>query len=79
MKKINEILADSKICDYFKDEPVVEEPCCKHKALKIFAVIGVIAAVAGVAYALYRYFKPDYLEDYEDDFEDEDDMFEDED
>ena len=34
-----------------------------------FAIIGVIAAVAGIAYALYRYFKPDYLEDYEDDFD----------
>ena len=45
----------------------------------IFAIIGVIAAVAGVAYLLYRYFTPDYLEDFDDDFDDdfEDDFFED--
>lgn len=47
----------------------------KNSLLKVFAIIGVIAAVAGAVIALYKYFKPDYLEDYEDDFDDE---FEDE-
>ena len=44
----------------------------------ILAIIGVIAAVAGIAYAVYRYFTPDYLEDFEEDFDDdfEDDYFE---
>ena len=41
----------------------------------ILAVIGAVATVAAIAYAVYRYFTPDYLEDFEDDFEDE---FEDE-
>ena len=60
-----------KFCDFVDSEPVVIETSKKkNTALKVFAVIGVIVAVAGVAYALYRYFKPDYLEDYEDDFED---------
>ncbi len=73
MKKINELFADSRFYDYFKPAAVTEEPeCkCKNKVLKIFAIVGVVAAVAGIAYALYRYFKPDYLEDYEDDFEDD--------
>ena len=31
------------------------------------AVIGAIAAVAGIAYAVYNYFTPDYLEDFDDD------------
>lgn len=48
----------------------------------ILAIIGVIVVVAGVAYAVYRYLHPDYLEDFddefEDEFEDEDDVFEDE-
>ena len=37
--------------------------------------------VAAIAYAVYRYLTPDYLEDFEDDFDDdfEDDFFEDED
>ena len=39
-----------------------------------------IAAIAGIAYAVYRYFAPYYLEDYEDDVEDDfDDYLEDED
>lgn len=49
--------------------------------LWVFAVIGAIAAVAAIAYAVYRYLTPDYLEDFEDDFDDDfdDDFFEDED
>lgn len=42
-----------------------------------------VAAVAGIAYAAYRFMKPDYLEDYEDDIDDDfdydDDFFDDED
>ena len=38
--------------------------------------IGIVAAVAAVAYAVYRYLTPDYLEDFDDDFDDD---FEDED
>ena len=43
----------------------------------ILAIIGVIVAVAGIAYAVYRFFTPDYLEDFEEEFEDdfEDDYF----
>lgn len=45
----------------------MEEQKSKNKLLKVFAIIGVIAAVAGAVIALCKYFKPDYLEDYEDD------------
>ena len=50
----------------------------KHKncVLWALAIIGAIAAVAGIAYAVYRYMTPDYLEDFDEEFEDE---FEDED
>ena len=50
----------------------------------MLAIIGAVAAVAGICYAVYRHLTPDYLEDFEDDFEDEleeedaDDFFEDE-
>jgi hypothetical protein len=50
--------------------------------VKILAVIGAITVIAGIAYAVYRYFTPDYLEDLEDDFDDyfeDDDEFVDED
>lgn len=47
----------------------------------ILAIVGAVAAVAGIAYAVYRYMTPDYLDDFEDDFDDdfEDDFFDDED
>ena len=42
--------------------------------------LGAVLAVAGIAYAVYRFFTPDYLEDFEDDFDDDfdDDFFEEE-
>lgn len=51
------------------------------KASTVFAIIGVIVIVAAAAYGLYRFFAPDYLEDFEDDLDDEfeDDFFDDED
>ena len=45
----------------------------------ILAIIGAVAAVAGIAYAVYRYFTPDYFEDYDDDFDDDYDDDEEED
>ena len=32
----------------------------------ILIVIGVITVIAAAAYAIYRFFAPDYLEDFED-------------
>ena len=52
----------------------------KHKnaILWALAILGAIAAVAGIAYAVYRYMTPDYLEDFDEDFEDDfDDFFDD--
>lgn len=56
---------------------------CK-KAIKIAAGVAVaVAAIAGIAFAIYKFLTPNY-EDFEDDFdddffedEDEDDIFED--
>ena len=35
------------------------------------AIIGAIASVAGIAFAVYNFFTPDYLEDFEEDFDDD--------
>ena len=53
----------------------------KKTSLWILAIVGTVAAIAAIAYGVYRYFAPDYLEDFEEDFEDdfEDDYFEEED
>ena len=46
---------------------------------RIIAIVLCLAAIAGIAYALYRYFKPDYDDDFIDEFDDDfDDEFEDE-
>ena len=40
-------------------------------------MIGVIAAVAAISYAVYRHLNPDYLDDFEDEFEEDDEDDED--
>ena len=51
----------------------------KNTVLWELAIIGAVAAVVGIAFAVYRFFAPDYLEDFEEDFDDDyDDYFEDE-
>lgn len=53
-----------------------EEEKCKNVIVWVLAILGAVAAVAGIAYAVYRFFTPDYLEDFEDDFDDDfDDYF----
>ena len=81
MKRIDDLV------DYIQDLKDTYSVCEKKKEEKnsntllwILAIIGAVAAVVGIAYAVYRYMTPDYLEDFEDDFDDdfEDDFFEDE-
>ena len=43
----------------------------KNTIIWALAIIGAIAAVAGIAFAVYKFFTPDYLEDFEDDFDDD--------
>lgn len=73
MNKIDEILAQLK-----KQEADAQKP--QRVILWTLAVIGSISAVAGIAYAVYRFFAPEIIEDFDDDFDDEDfdDFFEDE-
>lgn len=74
--KLSDIEALNKIVGYKKEEEKKTSPL-----IWVFAIIGVIVAVAGIAFLAYKYFQPDYLEDFEDDFDDdfEDEFFEDED
>ena len=73
--KVEDIAAMIKANDFLKKEE--EEKKFPRAILWALAIIGAIAAVAGIAYAVYLYFTPDYLEDFEDDFEDEADDFDD--
>ena len=47
----------------------------KSVLLRILAVIGIIAMFIAIAYAVYRFFAPNYLEDFEEDFEDDFDSY----
>lgn len=37
----------------------------------IIVIVGIVACVAAIAYAVYRYLTPDYDEAFDDDFDDE--------
>ena len=64
-----------------KKEEEKEKKC--NLVMCIAGTVLVIAAIAGIAYAVYRFVKKDEFDDYEDDFEDEfdydDDFFDEED
>ena len=65
------------LIDLLKDRQSEDRPQLLLWTLRILAAICVIA---GIAYAVYRFFAPEYLEDFDDDFEDDfDNYFEDED
>ena len=70
------------IIDDFKIRKIVKEEKKCNPIVIALIVIGVLVVVAAAIYGVYRFFKPDYLEDFEDDeFEDEfdDDFFEEDD
>ena len=79
MSKVEDIIAASKLSELMNK--IVEDKHGK-TVLWILALVGAVAAVAGIAYAVYCFFTPDYLEDFEDDFDDDDfddDFFDDDD
>lgn len=79
---LTELIDVSKLKDLVsrvKKEEVVEEKKCTWKC--VLGVVAVVAAIGGIAYALYRYFTPDYedefMDDFDDDMDEDDDLFED--
>ena len=75
MEKLSDLLEMAKVSDIIATKKEKED----NKIVWALAIIGAIAAVAGIALAVYRFFAPDYLEDFEEDFDDDfDDYFEDE-
>ena len=75
MSKLEELAAK-----ILKREEEKEKKC--NLVICIVGAVLVIAAIAGIAYAVYRFVKPDDLDDFDDDFDDEfdydDDFFDDE-
>lgn len=73
--KIDELIGAIKSGDLMRKKDQCEKR--KHVMLCVLAIIGAAAAVAAIAYAVYRYMNPDYLEDFDDDFDDYEDDTED--
>ena len=75
-KRIEDIIAETRLNEILHKNEAEKQ---KNTVLWVLAIIGAVAAVAGIAFAVYRFFAPDYLEDFEEDFDDDfDDYFEDE-
>ena len=79
LNRMEEIINSTKLNDFLHRKE--EEEKKKNCILWALAIVGAVAAIAAIAYGVYRFFTPDYLEDFEDDFDDDfdDDFFEDDD
>lgn len=77
--KLDDIVNSAKLNQLLNKKSAEEER--KNCVLWILAIIGVIASVAAIAYAVYRHVTPRYLDDFDGDFDyDEfDDDFDDDD
>ena len=78
MSKIEDMISATKLNEILQKR---DDDKIKKTILWTLAIVGAVVAIAGIAYAVYRFFTPDYLEDFDEDFEDdfEDDYFEEED
>lgn len=78
MNKIEDMISATRLNEILQKR---DDDKIKKTILWILAFVGAVVAIAGIAYAVYRFFTPDYLEDFDEDFEDdfEDDYFEEED
>ncbi len=76
MKNLSDLLEMAKVTDIMSKKEKED-----NKIVWALAIIGAVAAVVGIAYAVYKYLTPDYMEDFDEDFDDDfdEDFFEDED
>lgn len=77
MNKIEDMISATKLNEILQKR---DDDKIKKTILWILAIVGAVVAIAGIAYAVYRFLTPDYLEDFDEDFEDdfEDDYFDEE-
>lgn len=74
--RVQDLLTTSRINELIHKKE--QEEKSKHTIIIILAVIGAIAAVAGIAFAVYKFLTPDYLDDFDDagDYDFDDDFIE---
>ena len=77
MSKVEELLAETRLNELLRKK---EDEKTKNTIMWVLAILGAVVAIASIAYAVYCFFTPDYLEDFEEDFDDDfDDYFSEED
>ena len=69
MEKLSDLLEMAKVSDIIATKKEKED----NKIVWALAIIGAIAAVAGIAFAVYKYLTPDYMDDFDEDDDDSDD------
>lgn len=76
MKNLEDLLNVAKFSDLVNKKEEKKD----NKIVWALAIIGAVAAVAAIAFAVYKYLTPDYLDDFDEDFDDDfdDDFYEDE-
>lgn len=71
---VTNALAQTKLSELLHKEEPKQPEKKTHPFILVLAIVGGVAAIAGIAYAVYRIMNPDYLEDFEgEEFEDEND------
>ena len=68
--KLEDLLAETKFNNFLKKKEV-EEKKKPNVVVIVLAIIGALVAIAGIAYAAYRFFTPDGNDDVEDEFGDD--------
>ncbi len=68
MNKIEEMVSATRLSEILKKR---DDDRLKKTIIWVLAIVGVVAAVAGIAYAVYRFMTPDYLEEFDDELIDD--------
>ena len=66
--KFEEIMNVAKLNELLRRRDPMEKR--KSKLTCLLAIVGAVTLIAGIAYAVYRYMNPDYLDDFDDEFDD---------
>ena len=69
MNKVEELIAATRLSELMNKKEEEDKNC--KTLLWVLAIMGAVAGIAAIAYAVYCFFTPDYLEDFEEDFEDD--------
>lgn len=68
MNRIEEMISATRLSEILKKR---DDDRLKKTIVWVLAIVGVVAAVAGIAYAVYRFMTPDYLEEFDDELIDD--------